>query len=333
MQTVSLVKSAYYLPENVIENSFFIAAEGQDINPMFRGVKQRRHVSENESAVYMITQSIQKLIDELNLDPGNDIDMLLTNVTLPCGLFMGVGAIVAKKIGAKPDFVFDFHHSGCVSFVTMLDLAKTFIESKKAKTAIICNVQNTAGQIFNQKNTRKKPHACVPGDGCGVAYIKAGEENPIVSIVQKCHTENAEGMHLSTEDGRRYWEPGSGETYLDFDEAKIAKTVASGNKIVPQAIHAACQKAGLDYRKIDLLITNQASRLFLRNWREAVELPKEKHLDTFSELGNLFGAAIPINLTRAIEQKKLKPGDNLVLAGFSHAGDFSAAAVIQWKTP
>jgi 3-oxoacyl-[acyl-carrier-protein] synthase-3 len=42
------------------------------------------------------------------------------------------------------------------------------------------------------------------------------------------------------------------------------------------------------------------ARVFLRNWREALEMPKERHRDTFGECGNLFGAGIPINLNRAI---------------------------------
>jgi 3-oxoacyl-[acyl-carrier-protein] synthase-3 len=162
--------------------------------------------------------------------------------------------------------------------------------------------------------------------------VKAGGSNPILSIVQRCHTENAEGMYVTTTDGRKYWQPGIGELYLDFDEAKIVQTIAAGNRIVPEAMYAACKQAHVDHHTIDLLITTQPSLIFLRNWREAVEVPKEKHLDTFAELGNLFGAAIPINLRRAIEERRLNVGDYLMLAGFSHAGDFSAAALVHWNT-
>lgn len=334
MRPVSLITTANYLPKNKVENEFFFNHdEGQtEVEPMFKGVKLRRHVSDMETPTFMISTAIKKLIDKLNLNSNTDIDMILTNVSLPTEVFMGSGAIVAKAINANPKFVFDFHHSGCISFVTMLDLAKSYIETNRARNAIICNVQNTGGQIFSQPNTRKKAHACVPGDGCGVAYISAGEDNPILSVIQSCHPENADGMYASTECNRKYWQHGMGEIYLDFNESKIAKTIAAGNKIVPIAIKNACKEAGISHKEIDLLVTNQPSNLFLRNWREAVELTKEKHVDTFAELGNLFGAAIPINLTKAMDEKRLKIGDNLVLGGFSHAGDFSAAAVIKWQS-
>ncbi|HEX7429405.1 MAG TPA: 3-oxoacyl-[acyl-carrier-protein] synthase III C-terminal domain-containing protein, partial [Mycobacterium sp.] len=83
-------------------------------------------------------------------------------------------------------------------------------------------------------------------------------------------------------------------------------------------------------KDLDLLVTNQPNRAFLRNWREALELPKERHRDTFEQCGNLFAAGIPINLERAISDGQLKKGDVAMLAAFAHAGDFAGAAAIKW---
>jgi 3-oxoacyl-[acyl-carrier-protein] synthase-3 len=55
------------------------------------------------------------------------------------------------------------------------------------------------------------------------------------------------------------------------------------------------------------------------------------HHDTFDRLGNLFGAGIPINLEDALASSKLRPGSLVCLAGFSHAGDYGAAAVLRWQ--
>jgi 3-oxoacyl-[acyl-carrier-protein] synthase-3 len=81
-----------------------------------------------------------------------------------------------------------------------------------------------------------------------------------------------------------------------------------------------------------LLVTNQPSPIFLRNWREALELPPERHHDTYARYGNLFGAALPINLEDALARGKLAPGALVALAGFSHAGDYAAAAVLRWPS-
>jgi 3-oxoacyl-[acyl-carrier-protein] synthase-3 len=92
----------------------------------------------------------------------------------------------------------------------------------------------------------------------------------------------------------------------------------------------ACAEAGVSPRALELLVTNQPNPIFLRNWREALELPREKHHDTYDTYGNLFGAAIPVILEDALRNGKLSPGGLLALGGFSHAGDYTAAAIIRW---
>jgi 3-oxoacyl-[acyl-carrier-protein] synthase-3 len=84
-------------------------------------------------------------------------------------------------------------------------------------------------------------------------------------------------------------------------------------------------------KDIDVLVTNQPNPVFLRNWRESLQLAPEDHVHTFEEHGNLFGAAIPISLERAAALGKLTPGANVVLGGFSHAGDYAGAAVLTWR--
>ena len=66
------------------------------------------------------------------------------------------------------------------------------------------------------------------------------------------------------------------------------------------------------------------------NWREALELPEEKHHDTFDVCGNLFAAGIPVNLDRAITDGLVGKGDVVMMAAFAHAGDFAGAAAVRW---
>ena len=105
--------------------------------------------------------------------------------------------------------------------------------------------------------------------------------------------------------------------------------LARGNREVPEVVLAVCDRIGMQPKDLDLLITNQPNRVFLRNWREALELPKDRHVDTFDDYGNLFAAGIPINLDRAITDGRLKAGDVVMMAAFAHAGDFAGAAAVE----
>jgi 3-oxoacyl-[acyl-carrier-protein] synthase-3 len=212
----------------------------------------------------------------------------------------------------------------------MMELSRTIMQATDARGALLCCVQNAAGRVFSHPEVRLTSQAPVPGDGCGVGYVAVSEKSPILSVVHRCHGEFANDMEAHAEDGRRYWEPGASPIVLGFTEERVASIIHRGNRMVPEVIAAACDEAGVHARDVKLLVTNQPNPIFLRNWREALELPREIHHDTFDSYGNLFGAAIPINLEDAVARGKLGPGDLVALGGFSHAGDYAAAAVIRW---
>ena len=172
--------------------------------------------------------------------------------------------------------------------------------------------------------------ASVPGDGAAVGLITLSDQSPILDIECRTYGEYAGDMTLAIDPPRKWWQPGPGEACIGFTEHKIAKVLARGNRQVPEVAWAVCDRIGLESKEIDLLVTNQPSRMFLRNWREALEVPVERHRDTFEECGNLFGAGIPVNLDRAISDGQVQAGDVVVMAAFAHAGDFAGAAAVRW---
>lgn len=330
-QPISLAGAASYMPRRIVDNAFFQHGEEEQGHAMFRGVKQRHHAADDETAQQMIVSASRKLADRLNVDLAREVDILMTNVSTPDQPFTGCGAAVGKALGCRPDWILDVHNGGCVSFIAMLAQAQMLMTCHGARSALLCNVQNAAGRIFAHPETRKLKQAAIPGDGCGVAYLVASNESPVKAIVQRNHCEYAGDMALVRQDGSGWWEPSLSCGYIDFTEAKLAQIMGRANRIVPEAIREACRRAELPVRQIDTLITNQPNRIFLRNWREALELPADKQVSTFERHGNLFGAALPICLEEAIHSGKLRRDSHVVLGGFAHAGDFAAAAVIHWK--
>jgi 3-oxoacyl-[acyl-carrier-protein] synthase-3 len=227
--------------------------------------------------------------------------------------------------------VIDLYNAGCVSFIYMMELARALMSSSDARGALLCNVQDAAGRVFAHPEVRLTSQAPVPGDGCGVGFVAASDESPVLALVHRCHGEYAADMTITADDGRHYWEPGTSPMRVAFTEERVAAIINRGNRLVPEMVAAACAEAGVHPRDLGLLITNQPNPIFLRNWREALELPREAHHDTFDRYGNLFGAAIPINLEDALAHGKPAPGTLLALGGFAHAGDYAAAAIIRWR--
>lgn len=332
MTPIGLLGVASELPARVVPNDFFTGAVASR-RGMFTAPAERRHVGPDESAAALLERAGKRLVAQLGLEPARDIDILFTNVAVPDQAFTGCGAEVAHRLGCRPRWVVDLHNTGCVAFVYMLELARLIMSSSDARGALLCNVQNAAGRVFSQPELRHESHAPVPGDGAGVGYVARGRGAPLLALEHRCQPEFASDMQARGDDGRRYWQPGMSALDLCFDEPRVAAIISRGNRIVPEMVRCACDQAGVRPAELDLLITNQPNPIFLRNWREALELPPERHHDTYSRYGNLFGAALPINLDDALARGKLRPGALVALAGFSHAGDYAAAAVLRWHSP
>jgi 3-oxoacyl-[acyl-carrier-protein] synthase-3 len=328
MSAMSLVGTASCLPETIVERAH---VRSGGASAMFLGSKHRRHVGPDDTAVNMIERASRGLIDRLGIKPSTEIDILLTNVTCGDIPFTGCGAAVAHVLGARPSWIVDVQNTGCVSFVYMMELARALMAASPAKTALICNVQNAAGRVFGHPDNLKHAQSAVPGDGCGVGYLVANAESPVLSIVSKVYGEYAEDMRIVSDDGAPWWAPRATPVHIDFSDARVATIVSRGNALVPSIVKDALRLAEVRHDEIDVLVTNQPNATFLRNWREALQVGKDRHVHTFEEHGNLFGAAIPISIERAVHEGKLTRGKTLVMGGFSHAGDYAAASVVRWQ--
>ncbi|TLH56854.1 3-oxoacyl-ACP synthase III family protein [Mycolicibacterium aubagnense] len=330
---VSLLDVSTYLPGEAIGADYYAQFAGSDDlrdNLMFRAPKFRHHVAPDETAIDMVERAAAGLVDRHGSDALADVDILITHTQLPDMPFYGGGGGMANRLGMKPNWVIDLHNGGCAAFILGLKLARQLLASGEGRTALVAVAQNAAGQVFDQDTIRPKAQAAVPGDGAAVGLVALSDVSPILDVECRTYGEYAGDMTMAVDPPRKWWQAGPGEGCIGFTESKITKVLARGNRQVPEVAYAVCDRIGLAPKDIGLLVTNQPNRVFLRNWREALELPAERHRDTFDECGNLFAAGVPVNLDRAIADGQLSKGDVVMMAAFAHAGDFAGAAAVRW---
>ena len=331
--SVSLIDVSTYLPGEPIPAEYYAQfAESDDLrdNLMFKAPKFRHHVAQDESVLDMVERAAQGLIERHGQDAIGNIDALITHTQLPDMPFSGGGGGMAHRLGMRPKWVLDLANGGCAAFVLGMQVARQLLALGEARTALIAVVENAAGKVFDQPGVRRTAPAVVPGDGAAVGLVTVSDQSPILGIECRTYGEYNGDMMLDFDPPREWWQPGPGEACIGFTKSKIVKVLARGNRQVPEVALAVCDRIGLHSKDIDLLVTNQPNRVFLRNWREALEVPPERHRDTFDECGNLFGAGIPVNLDRAMSDGQVNPGDVVMMAAFAHAGDFAGAAAIRW---
>ncbi|MBB5159513.1 3-oxoacyl-ACP synthase III family protein [Saccharopolyspora phatthalungensis] len=334
MKQISLLDVSSYLPKNRIPVEYFTRyaeSDEQAGSVMFKAPSYRHHIAPDETAADMAERAVAALVERHGSAAIRSVDAIVTNTMLLDVPIYGCGGELAHRVGANPEWVIDLHNATCVSFVYMLKVARQLLQAEQATSALVCNVANMGGQMFVQPQVRKLSQAAIPGDGAAVALLTASADSPILHVETLVNSDLAGHMKLGCTDGRKYWQPGTGELHFQFTDASVKEVLHHGNRVVPEVVRRACRRIGAHTTDIDVLVTNQPNRTFLSNWREELGLPPERHPDTFDDCGNMFGAGIPVTLDRAIQDGTIPGGSLLMLAGFAHTGDFAAAAAVRWR--
>jgi 3-oxoacyl-[acyl-carrier-protein] synthase-3 len=88
-------------------------------------------------------------------------------------------------------------------------------------------------------------------------------------------------------------------------------------------------KAGLTVHDVDLLIPHQANVRIIDATARRLALDPAQVYVNIASYGNTSAATIPIAITEALEEGRIKPGSTIVFAAFG--GGFTwAAAVYRW---
>ena len=85
----------------------------------------------------------------------------------------------------------------------------------------------------------------------------------------------------------------------------------------------------IDSDAIDMLIPHQANLRISQFIQKKMQLPDSKVFNNIQKYGNTTAASIPIALSEAWEQGKIKEGDLVVLAAFG-SGFTWGSAIIRW---
>ena len=87
-------------------------------------------------------------------------------------------------------------------------------------------------------------------------------------------------------------------------------------------------KGGLTASDIKLIIPHQANDRIIEAVSRQLKLPREQFLSNIAEYGNTMAATTLIGLDEAIEEGRLKKGDNVLLVVFG-AGFTTGASIIK----
>ena len=211
----------------------------------------------------------------------------------------------------------------CSGFVYAMSVADAFIKVGQYKNILVVGAEiHSFGLDFTD---RGRGVSVIFGDGAGAIVLSASEDDSVQGILAtNMHSEGQYADELCTKfPGTKYgWsvrlknEPEAipdEEIYPHMNGNFVFKHAVTR---FPETIHEALEKAGKKVEDLDLLIPHQANKRIAQYVQQQLGLPDEKVMVNIEKYGNTTAASIPIALSEAIEEGRMKRGDLVCLSAF-----------------
>lgn len=325
MRRSVLISCGKYLPKNAVTNADL--AKKIDTTDEWitqrTGIKQRHVAGEGESTSTMATQAALAALAKVNLT-GRDIDMIILATTSPDQTFPATAVTVQDKIGmGDRGFAFDIQ-AVCSGFIYALATADNFIKSGQVNRAIVIGAEHFTNLLdWNDRTT------CVLfGDGAAAVILEADESGAGTAAdrgILSTHL-HSEGAHR----GLLYVDGGPSTTQTTGHVKMNGKEVfRHAVTRMSEAITEAMVANNLTSQDVNWLVPHQANKRIIDATAEKLNLSPEKVVVTVSEHGNTSAASIPLALTTAVEDGRIKRGDMLLMEAMG-GGLTWGAALARW---
>ncbi|CAM4151454.1 3-oxoacyl-ACP synthase III family protein [Gillisia limnaea] len=325
-----------YLPENVVTNDDL--SKLMDTNDAWiqerTGIKERRHIKKGDgnSTATMGAKAARIAIERSGIAK-DDLDMIVFATLSPDYYFPGCGVQVQEILDIKTIPALDVRNQ-CSGFIYALSVADQFIKTGMYKNILVIGSENHSGGL--DFTDRGRSISVIFGDGAGAAVLTRTNHISQGILSTHLHSEGKNAMELSLRaPSTEYWVPqiiaenpqGDDIPYYPYMNGQFVfkNAIQRFSEVIMEGLKA----NGLEVSDIDMLIPHQANLRISQFVQQKFKLSDEQVYNNIQKYGNTTAASIPIALTEAWENGKIKEGDLVVLAAFG-SGFTWGSAIIEW---
>jgi 3-oxoacyl-[acyl-carrier-protein] synthase-3 len=276
------------------------------------GIRQRWLAEPDVTSSMLGTRAAQAALRSAGVDAA-DIDLIICATSTPDYVFPSNACLIQKSLGIWGGAAFDVQ-AVCSGFVYALATADGLIRNGVARRALVIGAE-----VFSRILDWNDRTTCVLfGDGAG-AVVLAGSDKPGI-LASRLHSDGRHENILRT--------PGNvcggaivGHPYLTMDGQAVFKLAVNVlNDVARETVEA----AGHKLEDVDWLIPHQANVRILTATARKLGLPPEKVVSTVAEHANTSAASVPLALSVAVDDGRVKGGDLVLMEGVG--GGFTWAA-------
>ncbi|MFK7953422.1 MAG: 3-oxoacyl-ACP synthase III family protein [Ekhidna sp.] len=335
MYTSIIAGLGHYVPDNVVTNDDL--SKIMDTNDEWiterTGIKERRWIDPKtgDSPSTMGTKAARMAIENAGLVP-DDIDFIVFATLSPDMYFPGPGVMVQEQLGIKEIGALDVRNQ-CSGFVYGLSVADQFVKTGMYKNVLVIGAENHSGGL--ERSDRGRHVTVIFGDGAGAAVIQRCEEEGRGILSTHLHSEGQHAKELALEGpSTQRWVPEIIEANDPEDQSYYPHM--NGNFVFKHAVTRFMEVIGEALmtnkhkpEEIDLLVPHQANLRISQFVQSKMGLSDDQVYNNIMRYGNTTAASIPIAMSEAWQEGKIKKGDLVCLAAFG-SGFTWASALIRW---
>jgi 3-oxoacyl-[acyl-carrier-protein] synthase III len=309
-----------YLPQKILNNDELsrIVDTSDEWITQRTGIKERHIAAEGELTSDLGTAAAKEALQDAGVDIAS-IDLILVATATPDNVFPATAVSVQKKLGMTHGAAFDIQ-AVCSGFVFALSQADALIKSGQANKILVIGAE-TFSRILDWTDRS----TCVLfGDGAG-AVVLSRESQPGGS--------DDRGIFASRlrSDGRYkemlYVDGGPSSTgtsgHVRMEGREVFKHAVT---MITDVIDDAFEATGFTAADIDWFVPHQANIRIIDASARKLDIDSSKVVRTVDRHGNTSAASIPLALSVASADGRIKKGDLLLLE--SMGGGFTWGAVL-----
>ncbi|MGF9692668.1 beta-ketoacyl-ACP synthase III [Rhizobium sp. 0TCS1.26] len=285
------------------------------------GIRQRYIAGDGETTASLGEQAARAALDKAGLTPA-DIDLVIVATSTPDNTFPATAVNIQSRLGMTQGYAFDVQ-AVCTGFVYAMATADAHLKAGLAKRALVIGAE-TFSRILDWTDRT----TCVLfGDGAGALVLEAQDlEGTMADRGMLTAHLRSDGSHKD----KLYVDGGPSSTgtvgHLRMEGREVFKYAVG---MITDVIEAAFTATGTTADDLDWLVPHQANRRIIDGSAKKLGIPTEKVVITVDLHGNTSAASIPLALSVAAADGRIKQGDLVMLEAMG--GGFTwGALLLRW---
>jgi 3-oxoacyl-[acyl-carrier-protein] synthase III len=312
-----------YLPQRILTNAELATQIDTSDEWIVQrtGIRQRHIAAEGEFTSHLAIHAARSALANAGVG-AQSIDLIVLATSTPDNTFPATAVAVQQALGIHHGAAFDLQ-AVCSGFIFALAAADNFLRTGAFKRALVIGAETFSRILdWNDRGT------CVLfGDGAGALVLDAQPQPGLPSDrgVLTTHL-RSDGRHKS----KLYVDGGPSSTgtvgHLRMEGREVFKHAVG---MITDVIVDAFEATGTSAEQIDWFVPHQANKRIIDASAHKLHIAPQKVVLTVDLHGNTSAASIPLALSVAIADGRVKR-DDLVLLEAMGGGFTWGSALVRW---